>query len=75
MPRCTSMPWGRLACSAGIGQTRGAWSLQDTWQMKEQTTKKDHYTYYIFIIINTSIIISDVYVCVCVWWAWLPSQA
>lgn len=31
------MPCGLLACSAGIGHTPGAWSLQETWQMKEHT--------------------------------------
>ena len=41
MPLCTSMPSGLLACSGGMGHTRGALSLQDTWQMKEHTGKSE----------------------------------
>lgn len=39
MPRWTSMPCGLFACSAGIGQSWGAWSLQVTWQMKEHSVE------------------------------------
>lgn len=39
MPLCTSIPRGLLACSGGMGQTWGALSLQDTWQMKEHTKR------------------------------------
>lgn len=37
MPRCTSTPRGRLACSGGRGHTWGALSRQDTWQANEHT--------------------------------------